>query len=185
MLLKPPPTKKKKTKKKTKSAGHTFNDKVRAQLWGGFEGWGKTVRERSKNGWGSLRPCVSLGKRRHSWALPKGATGGSAGRGCSVCQARSLKFRSAEYAHIRWNAELSKRGCFRGKSRWVDGGHIASGPSWMPRFHVRRSLVFLAGGESQANICLIMHWWSGLELQAVCHSSICFCLSFYSVWCGF
>lgn len=38
-------------------------------------------------------------------SVAKGKDGGS-----FVCRAGSLKFRSAEYTHIRWNVVLSKRG---------------------------------------------------------------------------
>lgn len=54
--------------------------------------------------------------------------GGSVGCGCFVCAAGSLKFRSAECAHIRWNVELSNRGCLGGRQR-EDGGHKTCRPS--------------------------------------------------------
>lgn len=46
------------------------------------------------------------------------------------CEPEEEEFRSAEYAHIRWNAELSKRrrrsvwGVWVGG--WVNGGHRTS-----------------------------------------------------------
>lgn len=100
-----------------------------------------------------------------------------------VCQPGSLKFRSAEHAHICWNAELGNRGFLGGD--WVDSWGSKK-PHW-PSF--TRMLL-------QANVCFyfpvrghsqVVDFWlcNGIELRPFFYSTFllhlfwCSCFIFY------